>query len=70
MILLWEMVPRGEIMCVVLADSMRRWPTLHPALPGVAILGMASTAAVSAFFLKRLVARTPEHVLYGEPSPT
>lgn len=69
-ILLWEMVPRGEIMCVVLSDSLRRWPSLHPALPGVAILGMAASAALAAFFMKRAVSRVPEPVLYGEAPPS
>lgn len=68
-ILLWEMIPRGEIMCVILADSLRRWPTLHAALPGVNIIGMATSAALAAFVLKRLIRKTPEHVLYGEPTP-
>ncbi len=68
-ILLWEMVPRGEIMCIVLGDALRRW-TLSPALPGVAILGLATSAALAAFFMKRAVNNVQEHVLYGEPPPS
>lgn len=68
-LLLWEMYPRGEIMCIVVGSAIARWPTIHPALPAVAILGLTATAALAAVFMKRELARTPDSVLYGDARP-